>query len=102
MKYLIIILDILMIFGISETALSKTNESIGNQPAFSKVAASGNEQKLPYVYTEWKHFTVKDGLPNDHVFAIKPDGAKVWIGTEDGLVCIDKRTGKIKGKRETI
>jgi hypothetical protein len=28
---------------------------------------------LPYVYSEWKHFTVKDGLPNDHVFAIKAE-----------------------------
>ncbi len=52
--------------------------------------------KLPYVYTKWKHFTVADGLPNDHIFAVKVDGPRVWIGTEDGLALLDKRTGKIK------
>ncbi len=37
-----------------------------------------------------------DGLPNDHIFAVKADGPRVWIGTEDGLAMLDKRTGKIK------
>jgi len=51
---------------------------------------------MPYVYTEWKHFTVKDGLPDDHVFAVKADGDKVWVGTENGLARIDKKTGEIR------
>jgi ligand-binding sensor domain-containing protein len=55
---------------------------------------------LPYVYTKWKQFTTADGLPNDHIFAVKADGNKVWIGTEDGLACYDKRTGKIRSWRE--
>ncbi len=58
------------------------------------VAAAANE--LPFVYTQWKHFTVKEGLPNDHVFAVRADGPRVWIGTEDGLACLDKRTGAIR------
>ena len=24
----------------------------------------------PYVYTRWQQFTMKDGLPNDHIFAV--------------------------------
>ena len=55
---------------------------------------------MPYVYTKWKHFTVEDGLPNDHIFAVKADGAKVWIGTEDGLACYDKRTGKFRSWKQ--
>lgn len=51
---------------------------------------------LPYVYTNWQHFTVHEGLPNDHIFAVKADGPKVWIGTENGLACYDKRTGQMK------
>lgn len=51
---------------------------------------------LPYVYTKWKHFTVEDGLPNNHIFAVKVDGPRVWVGTEGGLAMIDKTTGKIK------
>ena len=57
-------------------------------------------EDLPYVYTKWKHFTVKDGLPNDHVFAVKADGPRVWVGTENGLTMIDKRTGKIRSWME--
>jgi ligand-binding sensor domain-containing protein len=50
---------------------------------------------LPYVYTNWKHFTVADGLPDDHIFAVKADGPRIWVGTEDGLALIDKRSGKV-------
>ena len=61
-------------------------------------AATGEE--LPYVYTEWKHFTKESGLPNDHIFAVKADGNRVWVGTEDGLAMIDKSTGKIRSWQE--
>ena len=53
-------------------------------------------EKLPYVYSKWKQFTTKEGLPDDHIFAVKADGPRVWVGTENGLAMIDKRTGKIK------
>jgi ligand-binding sensor domain-containing protein len=59
-------------------------------------ASTRAAEALPYVYTEWKQFTVKDGLPNDHVFAVKVDGDKVWVGTENGLARIDKETGAIR------
>jgi hypothetical protein len=51
--------------------------------------------KLPYVYTKWKQFTVADGLPSDHIFAVRAHGNDVWVGTEDGLVLIDKAAGKV-------
>ncbi len=51
--------------------------------------------ELPYVYTEWRQFTVAEGLPNDHIFSVKADGPRVWVGSEDGLACIDKKTGKV-------
>jgi ligand-binding sensor domain-containing protein len=55
---------------------------------------------MPYVYTDWKQFSVEDGLPNDHIFAIEVVGDKVWIGTEDGLARLDKKTGKIRSWKE--
>jgi ligand-binding sensor domain-containing protein len=55
---------------------------------------------MPFVYTEWKHFTVKDGLPNDHIFAVKAAGPYVWIGTEGGLARYDKRSGKFRAWTE--
>ena len=58
------------------------------------------EHGLPYVYTDWKQFTVADGLPDDHVFAVKVHGQHVWVGTENGLARIDKKTGKIRSWSE--
>lgn len=51
---------------------------------------------MPYVYTEWEQFKTKDGLPNDHIFAVKVAGDRVWIGTEDGLACLNKKTRHIR------
>jgi len=51
--------------------------------------------KLPYVYTQWKQFTTENGLPNDHVFAVKSNGNDLWVGTEDGLALIDKRQAQV-------
>ena len=63
-------------------------------------AIPASSDQLPYVYTKWRQFTVADGLPNDHVFAVKADGPHVWVGTENGLARIDKRTGDIESWRE--
>ena len=91
MKYFICVLAILSVSWLVPTSFCKAmNLQIGEATV----------QELPYVYTKWRHFTVKDGLPNDHVFALKTDGSKVWVGTEDGLACIDKLTGKIRSWNE--
>jgi ligand-binding sensor domain-containing protein len=68
--------------------------------AFAGSPPDNGNSKLPYIYTRWKQFTVADGLPSDHIFAVKVDGPRVWIGTEDGLAMLDKRTGKIKSWTE--
>ena len=100
MKYLIITAKILIILSLGETALCQAGDLTSGLPALSSISVAATEQNLPYVYTEWKHFTTKDGLPNDHVFAVKADGPNVWVGTENGLACIDKTTGKIKSWQE--
>jgi hypothetical protein len=77
-------------------------------PAFAQTAAQESARAptpsaagvpatapLPYVYTKWQQFTVTDGLPNDHIFAVKVDGPRVWVGTENGLALIDKPTAKV-------
>ncbi|UCF33262.1 MAG: hypothetical protein JSV78_13105 [Phycisphaerales bacterium] len=55
---------------------------------------------MPFVYTKWEQFTTKDGLPNDHIFAVKVFGDYVWVGTEDGLARLNKKTREIKCWRE--
>jgi ligand-binding sensor domain-containing protein len=69
--------------------------------ALAAEPAPAGTDKLPYVYTDWKHFMVADGLPSDHVFAVRAHGDKVWVGTENGLARIDKTTGEIKTWTET-
>lgn len=61
---------------------------------------AGSGSKLPFVYTKWKQFTTENGLPNDHIFAVKSDGPRLWLGTENGLAMIDKASGKVKSWTE--
>ena len=72
----------------------------GSPPGTRTDNGPGAVADMPYVYTKWEHLTVKDGLPNDHVFAVEVDGDFVWIGTEGGLARYDKRTGKIRSWTE--
>ncbi len=66
-------------------------------PKKSSTSASLSvEEGMPFIYTDWQQFTVKDGLPNDHIFAVKVDGPRVWVGTENGLALINKNTMKVE------
>jgi len=33
----------------------------------------------------WKNYTVKDGLPANHIFSLYKSNGKVWVGTSKGL-----------------
>jgi ligand-binding sensor domain-containing protein len=76
--------------------------SAGEQPAAAESAGMPGavDPGLPYVYTRWEQFTVKDGLPNDHIFAVKVAGPLVWIGTEGGLARFDKRSREFRSWTE--
>jgi len=47
----------------------------------------------PPLITRWENFTTANGMPDDKVFCVAVDGARVWAGTEDGLVLIEN--GKV-------
>jgi ligand-binding sensor domain-containing protein len=69
--------------------------------ANAKPAAGGPAKAgRPYVYTHWEQYTVKDGLPSDHIFCVKSAREAVWIGTEGGLARLDRKTGKIRSWTE--
>jgi hypothetical protein len=88
--------------GMLCAAASRAQEKKPEAPAApaAEAAPTAPADQLPYVYTKWRHFTTADGLPNDHIFAVKVNGPKVWIGTEDGLACYDKETGKMQSWKE--
>ncbi|MEW6237329.1 MAG: two-component regulator propeller domain-containing protein [Candidatus Omnitrophota bacterium] len=45
----------------------------------------------PFIYKEWETFYAEEnGLPNDHIFSLKADGDRLWVGTENGLALYEK------------
>jgi len=54
-----------------------------------------NASPEPFIYTEWETFYAEEGgLPNDHIFALRADGEKLWVGTENGLALFDGKEWK--------
>ena len=52
-------------------------------------AATAAAAENPPLITRWENFTTANGMPDDKVFCVAVDGARVWAGTEDGLVLIE-------------
>ncbi len=92
--------SLLILAGCASVAVTSRCVAQETTPQSGGVEQEKKDLGLPYVYTKWKHLTTKDGLPNDHVFAVKVVGNKVWIGTENGLACYDKKTGKVRSWKE--
>lgn len=40
----------------------------------------------------WRTYTIKDGLPGNHVFALAISGGRIWIGTNRGLASFDGKS----------
>lgn len=40
----------------------------------------------------WRSFTIADGLPGNHVFALTVSGSRIWVGTNRGLASLDGTT----------
>ena len=67
---------------------------IGLAGALSCLLQAAGPVKLPYIYTKWKQFTVADGLPNDHIFAVKADGPRVWMALKTAWRCSTREPGR--------
>lgn len=51
----------------------------------------------------WKHYTVADGLPGNHVFMLHVDGrGRLWIGTNDGLAWLDGEKFKVLSTQDGL
>src|SRR6516164_2822921 len=42
----------------------------------------------------FENFTTANGLPDNHVFSVLVDGARIWAGTENGLAVYENHTWK--------
>jgi hypothetical protein len=80
---------------------SECNECLlvcGGRPLFSVAATSQSAEavkELPYVYTQWEQLTTRTAFPM--ITSLQLNRSKrdcVWIGTEDGLARLDKKTRK--------
>ncbi|HNQ22713.1 MAG TPA: regulator [Phycisphaerae bacterium] len=96
-----LVVSVLLLSGVVASAAdpAATPGISAGQTAPAATPATG-DPGLPFVYRRWEQFTTATGLPNDHVFAVRVHGDSVWIGTEDGLACLDKKSRKIKAWRE--
>ncbi len=81
-----------LVFLVAGLAGCATTERAGPARATTQSAPVD----MPYVYTHWEQYTMNDGLPNDHIFALAVDGDRVWIGSEDGLACLNKQTRQVQ------
>ncbi len=73
-----------------QKSITADNQTKGNkvQPlsdSYSGKSEIGSDTKQMPVYGNWRNFTMKDGLPCDHTYAVRIDGDRVWVGTHDGL-----------------
>ena len=53
-------------------------------------------------HARWENFTVKDGLPSDHVFTIRIDGDRVWAGTTQGLALYEQGRWRTYGTADGL
>ena len=57
---------------------------------FRVIYSHAADSSLPKVYTQWQtYYEDAQGLPNDHIFALKSDGDRLWVGTENGLALLE-------------
>ncbi len=78
-------------------ALALSAGALQPQPAKPKqdarAAASAAAPKLPRY--RFENFTTANGLPDNHVYSVLVDGARVWAGTDDGLGLYENGQWKI-------
>ncbi|MGD0362311.1 MAG: regulator [Bryobacteraceae bacterium] len=50
----------------------------------------------------WQNFTTADGLPDNRVFSVAVDGARIWAGTENGLGLYENGKWKVFGTADGL
>ena len=62
-------------------------------PAALASVDTGSNPGEPFVYRVWESWYAQEGgLPNDHIFALRADGDRLWVGTEKGLALYEHGT----------
>jgi hypothetical protein len=50
----------------------------------------------------WESFTAENGLPDNHAFQVKVDGARVWAAAENGLALYENGRWKVYGTQDGL
>lgn len=77
------------------SALQISAQSSSAQTSHSLKASSGAYETLPRF--RFENFTIADGLPDNHVYAVLVDGDRIWAGTNNGLGLYDHGKWKTYG-----
>jgi len=76
----------------------------GASPAVAEgvPAESARVQPALRVYQDWRTYTKRDGLPSDKAYAVRVDGARVWVGTDAGLAYLEDGRWHTLGVRDGL
>ena len=73
----------------TEKGVSVSASGVLSEEGSANTDIKNDSRPMP-VYGNWKNFTIKDGLPSDHAYAVRIDGDRVLVGTHEGLAVYEK------------
>lgn len=74
--------------NIDDLVKQDNNEKILRNVLETKI--SKNDSTTMPIYSHWKNFTTKDGLPGDKAYCVRIDGDRILVGTHEGLAVYDQ------------
>jgi len=87
------------------TRLNKANSGLPNNIVFAInhdqygtvwVATGGGLSKFDRTKNQFKTYTTQNGLANNNINTIVPEGGYLWLSTNNGLTCFDVKRGIFK------
>ncbi len=89
----------LWLMGVCSIGWAVEGEVLPASAPLGQLTGLADLNQYPPVCLEWKTLTVKEGLPNDHIYWVETDKLRkdrVWLGTDNGVVCYGIADGSIE------
>ncbi len=69
---------------------------VGTDNGLNRITGSYSQPTRSFTTDEWRVFNTAGGLPSNAITSLAEDGhGHIWVGTENGLVQMDRRTGAV-------
>jgi len=86
--------------GKTENSTVRNRQAVREDYRYSGDRYPGNSSRvieeagMVPVYSNWRTFTTKDGLPSDKAYTVRIDGERVLVGTHDGMAVYENEKWK--------